>query len=307
MPHVYDQIFERYRIVDSDNRPLEDTLAVHAEWLDPPGCVFQRNDLQLGSDIRTHGIMKSGLYLSVVLDGAGEGGPRHGPGRFRYAGNQLVVMAIREPTLCSGDAARGTHMRAAGLAFPRSSIERLGLDEDFLALFEGGRTALSASLKVPPRIQAIALEMLSPTIDGHAGRLLLGAQATEILVRTLFALRRDVNLEGPPDHKRARLQIAKELMDSDLRYPWTIAELAQRAGTSRRSFNLRFRAAYGISAIDYLRAKRLDAAREALVHRRLSVAEAAYFVGYSNPANFATAFRRRFGCAPSECRDTRIS
>ena len=43
-------------------------------------------------------------------------------------------------------------------------------------------------------------------------------------------------------------------------------------------------------------------ARAALVHQHLTVAEAAYRVGYDNPANFATAFRRHFGFAPSACR-----
>jgi AraC-like DNA-binding protein len=97
------------------------------------------------------------------------------------------------------------------------------------------------------------------------------------------------------------------MVDADLRYPWSIAELARRAGLSRRSFNIRFRAAYGMSAIDYLRVSRLDAAKEALVYRQFSVAEAAYHVGYSSPANFATAFRKRFGFAPSRCRAQRAS
>jgi AraC-like DNA-binding protein len=46
-------------------------------------------------------------------------------------------------------------------------------------------------------------------------------------------------------------------------------------------------------------------AREALVHQNLSVTEAAYVAGYSNPANFATAFRKYFGAAPSAYRAQR--
>nr|WP_246570967.1 helix-turn-helix transcriptional regulator [Bradyrhizobium liaoningense] len=90
-------------------------------------------------------------------------------------------------------------------------------------------------------------------------------------------------------------------MDADLAYPWSIDELARNAGLSRRSFNQKFQIAYGESAIDYLRARRLDTARSLLIHQRLSVTEAAYRVGYTHPANFATAFRRRFGHSPSGC------
>jgi AraC-like DNA-binding protein len=149
--------------------------------------------------------------------------------------------------------------------------------------------------------------MLSPTIQDREGHLLLAAQATEVLARSIFALKHHISVDGTLDQKRIRLQAVKDLVDSDLRYPWSIAELARRAGLSRRSFNIRFRAAYGKSAIDYLRISRLDSAREALVYRQFSVAEAAYHVGYSSPANFATAFRRRFGFAPSQCRSQKAS
>jgi AraC-like DNA-binding protein len=38
------------------------------------------------------------------------------------------------------------------------------------------------------------------------------------------------------------------------------------------------------------------------LYQNLSVTEAADLVGYGNPANFATAFRKHFGYAPSLCR-----
>ena len=80
----------------------------------------------------------------------------------------------------------------------------------------------------------------------QAARLLMSAQATEILARHP----RCHNLElSNRLIWRARLQATKDMMDADLRYPWSIATAPGRA--SRRSFNLRFRAAYGVSAIDY--------------------------------------------------------
>lgn len=307
MAHIYDRIFENYQIVDSENRPVEDTLSRHAQWLGTPGCVFQPNDFQVPCDVKTSGILKPGLFVSVVLEGDGEGGPRDSSTRFHYSKNQIAIVAIREPTPWGAAAARGTSMRAASLAFPRGSIERLGLGEAFLGLFNAtDRPTIFAALKATPRIQAIATEMLSPTIKGREGTLLLAAQATEILARAIFAMQRHA-VDGPLDQKLTRLQAVKDLIDSDLCYPWSIADLARRAGSSRRSFNVRFRAVYGVSAIDYVRNSRLEAAREALVHQQLSVAEAAYHVGYSSPANFATAFRKRFGFAPSQCRSQKTN
>ena len=235
-----------------------------ARWLELPGCLFQSNDFHLPSDVHTSAVVKAGLYLSVVLSGDGSGGPSNGPGRFAYSENTLVVMALREPTACGDSASRGAHLRAAGLAFPIKSIERLGLRHEFLNLFDDGQSALSMECKAHPRIQAIALEMLNPSIEGRAGELLLSAQAFELLARTIAALQQRADLHSAANPTHLRLQSTKDLIDSDLRYPWSIAELARHAGLSRRSFHQHFAAAYGASPVDYLRTRRLEVAREAL-------------------------------------------
>lgn len=306
MTHVYDRIFENYRVLDAENQPVEDTYSKFAFWLEPPGCVVQRSDFSLPADLHSDGIVKPGLFLSIVLEGSGRGGTSDGIDRHSYCENQMLTMAVREPTLCNGEAVGGSHMRAVGVAFPLPSIEQLGLDREFAELFcTTERPVLSMNMPATPRIQALATEMLSPTIEGRAGQLLIRAQATELLARSLFALRHQADIDPPSGNKRARLQSVKELMDADPTHPWSIAELARRAGSSRRTFNIQFRAVYGVSANDYLRHKRLGLAREALVHQNLSVTEAAYVAGYSNPANFATAFRKYFGAAPSAYRAQR--
>lgn len=307
MNSLFNLIVDDYQILDGENRPVEDTFSQSLIWLDNPGCLLQPGSFDLPAELRTHAVMKPGLYMTIVLEGTGESFADDGPEKVRYTQNHLLAMAIREPTRCSGAAPRGP-IRAVGVGFPRASIAALGLEQAFVDLFRATeRPVVAFSVQVPPRIQAIAAEILSPSLDGQAARLLMSAQATEILARGIFALRHNLELSNPVDHKRARLQAAKDMMDADLRHPWSIAELARRAGSSRRSFNLRFRAAYGVSAIDYLRARRLEVAREALVYQNMTVTEAADLVGYTNPANFATAFRKHFGSVPSLYRSQPLS
>ncbi|WP_349628134.1 helix-turn-helix transcriptional regulator [Bradyrhizobium lablabi] len=282
-------------------------VARHAQWLETPGCLFQRNNFVLDSEIRTEGVIKPGLFLTVVLKGAGGGGPRKGTQRFRYSNNSIAVLALREPTLWGGDAPRGAQMQAAGVAFPLASLERIGLREEFLALFSDERAFFVTTFKAPPRILAIAAEMISPSAEGRAGELLLAAHATELLARIIVALRAGNDMGAVTDPRRMRLQAVRELIESDLRHAWTIAELARHAGLSRRSFNAQFHRLFGTSASEYLRTSRLKSAREALLHQGLTVTEAAYAVGYTNPANFSTAFRRHFGYVPSSCQRDKAS
>ncbi|MBR1125644.1 helix-turn-helix transcriptional regulator [Bradyrhizobium lablabi] len=305
--HVYDRIFEQFRIIGSEDHSIVSDVARHAQWLETPGCLFQRNNFVLDSEIRTEGVIKPGLFLTVVLKGAGGGGPRKGTQRFRYSNNSIAVLALREPTLWGGDAPRGAQMQAAGVAFPLASLERIGLREEFLALFSDERAFFVTTFKAPPRILAIAAEMISPSAEGRAGELLLAAHATELLARIIVALRAGNDMGAVTDPRRMRLQAVRELIESDLRHAWTIAELARHAGLSRRSFNAQFHRLFGTSASEYLRTSRLKSAREALLHQGLTVTEAAYAVGYTNPANFSTAFRRHFGYVPSSCQRDKAS
>jgi AraC-like DNA-binding protein len=303
MSDSYSLIFEQYRVVDNDNRPVDHSFAQTPRWLELPGCLFQNNNFRLPADLRSSAVVKAGLYISVILSGDGSGGPSDGSAHISYTENMLTVMALREPTACDGFAPRGALMQAASLAFPLETIERFGLSREFLNLFEtGGQGMVFVSLKAHPRLQAIALEMLKPSVDGRPGELLLSAQALELLARTIFALQQRVEVRAATNPVQSRLQSTKDLIDSDLRHPWSIAELARHAGLSRRSFHQHFSAAYGTSPADYLRTRRLEVAREALIYRDMSVTEAAYSVGYASPANFATAFRRQFGVPPSACR-----
>ena len=286
---------------------MED-FASRTQWLETPGCLFQRNNVVLGSRIRTEGIIKAGLFVSVILKGAGSGRARKGTTRISYSDASIVVMALREPTLWDGDAPRGAHMQAAGVAFPVASLERLGLMDEFIELFDTrNQNVFVASLKASPRIKAIAMEMISPVADGRTAELLLSAHATEMLARAMLALRGNEGVGLVSDQKRLRLQAVRDLIESDLRHPWTIAELARHAGVSRRSFTAQFHRLFGVSASEYLRTSRLKSAREALLHQGLSVTEAAYAVGYANPANFSTAFRRHFGYVPSSCQRDGLS
>ena len=116
MPHIYDRIFETYRIVGAEDNSIVDQFADQAQWLDWPGCLFQRHNVVLSSQISTEGVIKAGLFVSVVLKGTGGARSREGATEVRYSDDSISVMALRQPTLWNGDSPRGAHMQAAGIA-----------------------------------------------------------------------------------------------------------------------------------------------------------------------------------------------
>lgn len=79
----------------------------------------------------------------------------------------------------------------------------------------------------------------------------------------------------------------------------TLESLARLACMSPSTLRVKFQAMYQQSVFSWLRERRLEVAREHLA-RGWSVQQTAHFVGYRHATNFATAFRERYGIAPSE-------
>lgn len=83
-----------------------------------------------------------------------------------------------------------------------------------------------------------------------------------------------------------------------------IQELARLAGTNSKRLNAAFKHCVGMTVFEYLREERMKEACQLLRNTRLSISEIACRVGFSSSANFATAFKERYGLTPSAFRQT---
>ncbi len=84
----------------------------------------------------------------------------------------------------------------------------------------------------------------------------------------------------------------------------SLDELARIAATNRSSLNHEFQKFYCMSVFDWLREQRLLRATLLLRTTRLPIRFIAKSVGYISHAGFTTAFHRRFGISPRECRSS---
>lgn len=95
-----------------------------------------------------------------------------------------------------------------------------------------------------------------------------------------------------------QMSIAIAAIHNDPAFPWTLQELARRAGMSRSTFAQRFRDRVGETPIGYLTRWRMMLAGERLIHGRDTIARVAMSLGYASEHAFNTAFRRTMGCSP---------
>jgi len=79
----------------------------------------------------------------------------------------------------------------------------------------------------------------------------------------------------------------------------TADSLARRMHCSRSQFHTKLKTLTGLSTKEYLNDYRLTLARQ-LLEGGMSVAEAAFEVGFSDPNYFGRAFKKKYGLTPSK-------
>lgn len=108
--------------------------------------------------------------------------------------------------------------------------------------------------------------------------------------------------EATAERRRALFQDAVEIIEREYARDLELDEVARRVATSRRQLQRAFAESGGTSFRSHLGEVRMRHARELLAEGVLPVRDVARQVGYRQPAQFAKAFRRRFGAPPSSFR-----
>jgi AraC-like DNA-binding protein len=97
-----------------------------------------------------------------------------------------------------------------------------------------------------------------------------------------------------------QMAAAINAMHADPAHGWTIQTLAERAGMSRSTFALKFKATVGASPMEYLTRWRMLLAGDRLTHSGDPISVIARSLGYESESAFSTAFKRVMGCSPRQ-------
>ena len=103
-----------------------------------------------------------------------------------------------------------------------------------------------------------------------------------------------------PSPLARRMASAIRSVQRGFRQPLDAAALASRAGMGSTLFYRHFRAATGLSPLQYQKQLRLLEARRLLQRGGCGIAAAAFAVGYESPSQFSREFSRLFGHAPRD-------
>lgn len=160
--------------------------------------------------------------------------------------------------------------------------------------------------KTTPTMQMILQQIVNCPYQGTVRNLYLEGKVFELIaLRLQYAF--EESLTSPRSHNLRADQIelvyhARDILVARLDDPPSLMDLARHVRLSHAKLEQGFRDIFGTTVFGYLRDYRMDKARQLLYEGKISIAQIANAVGYTNPAQFSAAFKRRFGITPRECR-----
>lgn len=267
------------------------------------GLTATANDITYLTDQDFTVDVEPSLICGLLIEGGDEGAEIGNHGHFARSLERPVLIGFRETKRYRRTCVRAQHCKAAGFILKPSFFERFGNDvaDDGLAVLRDFASAdfRAATLPRSNKLLEIARRILDHPYNGPLGELFLESCTLAMVVETAEHLkeeRRLVSLIGRRHYDR--VVEARDIIDANLIETPTSLQLARRVGVSVTTLQANFKAVFGTTIFGYVRNQRLMMARVLLHEHGLTAAEAGYKVGFSSPAAFTAAFRRRFGHPP---------
>lgn len=144
-------------------------------------------------------------------------------------------------------------------------------------------------------------------LEADSQQSLSAAQSDRLAATFLGCLHARLGGPTPPPTRRLDLTRLDRFIDQHLASPIAVADLARQACLSEAHFRSRFRHQTGLSPWQYVRRRRLEAARRLLEESHLPLSQIAVTTGFAHQSALSHAFRSAFGCPPSQLRRAALS
>lgn len=293
-----------------------------------PGLHLHADDTADMQDFTASGDMEAGLRIVLLLEGSVDVsyGPRRvalssaASQRAREPGlPRALLVSVAEPERFERRGRRGAYARRVSVGLGGEWLEQVAGPSASDAIDAFRRQHLAMHHWQPSaRIAAVAEQITrAPDLSPLLLHLYLESRALELVSEALGSLSQHAPGPAPAPapapalaaatlrllpHEHQRMRALHAFLQTDAAMDMSLDALARQAGTNANTLQRHFRAVYGTTVFDFVREHRLQRARQALEQDGLTVGQAALVAGYNSAANFATAYRKRFGMPPKLAR-----
>jgi AraC-like DNA-binding protein len=147
-------------------------------------------------------------------------------------------------------------------------------------------------------------EIAHCSYDGALRAKYFEAQALQLLCETYDKLRSEAE-EGSSnlcDRDVKAIHKAYNMLGESFERPPNIANLSRAVGVNRNKLLTGFKSLFGMTLQNFCLQKRMSKGRALLMDTDEPISGIAEQVGYDHPNNFSSAFKRFYGCSPTQAR-----
>ena len=286
-----------------------------------PGLHLHADDTADVQDFTASGEMEVGLRIVLLLEGSVD--VSYGQRRVAMSSTaqrarvpgppRALLVSVAEPERFERRGRRGAYARRVSVGLGGEWLEQVAGPSASDAIDAFRRQHLAMHHWQPSaRIAAVAEQITrAPDLSPLLLHLYLESRALELVGEALGSLSQHAPGPAPAPaaatprllpHEHQRMRALHAFLQTDGAMDMSLDALARQAGTNANTLQRHFRAVYGTTVFDFVREHRLQRARQALEQDGLTVGQAALVAGYNSAANFATAYRKRFGMPPKLAR-----
>jgi AraC-like DNA-binding protein len=270
-----------------------------------PGLTASAFDVTYLSDHQIQVDTEPSLMCAVLLQGDDETMEVGGRWNIVRRRERPVLLGFSKTMTCRRTLRARQRSCGAGFVLKPAFFDRFGeqvTDDGLSALREFCCAELrTETLARSSRLLELATRSLDHPYNGHLGELFLESNTLSFVVEVTKLLEHERRIVAQIGRKHYdRVMEACEILDVNLVAPPRTLDLARQVGTNVTTLQANFRLVAGTTIFGYVRDQRLLMARALLFDHGLAIAEAGYRVGFSSPAAFTAAYRRRFGHAPGK-------
>lgn len=218
---------------------------------------------------------------------------------FVYDANHYLTVTVPLPFECETFGSPDAPLLGLSIKVTPAMVMDLLMQMDGPASSDEAPQVMEATPLDEP-LAGAAVRLLECLRDEESARILGPAVVREIVYRVLHGpCGGNLRALAASDGRFSRIARILQRLHTDYARPHDVEVMARDAGMSASSFHTHFKAVTSSSPLQYLKAIRLDKARQLMVNDGLTAAEAATRVGYESASQFSREFRRFFGDTPA--------
>lgn len=162
------------------------------------------------------------------------------------------------------------------------------------------------NLGITVKMNSIISDIMHCERKGSLQRIYLESKVLELLMLQVEQFESSLNHQKQfrvQSSDIEKLRYAKQLIEEDPTMYHSLFDLARKAGLNEYKLKTGFRELWGTTVFGYMHQLRMEQARKMLLEQQHTVGEVADQAGYRNPHHFTVAFKKYFGCLPSELKN----